>query len=457
MRSSFPKVMHEVCGKPLLYWVIDAARSAGAGNIVVVDGPGRTLREQLPKDISVAIQEERLGTADAVRAAIDHIRADAPILILNGDVPLVSPEVLRELVATHTEAGAAATMATLELDEPGSYGRVVRDSTGDVLRVVETKNPGDATEAELAINEVNSGIFVFQGGRLLEALKNIRSDNAQGEYYLPDALAYLSQQGERVHGHLIADASLLLGVNDRVDLATVREIAQRGIIEGHQRAGVTIIDPANTTIDVDVQIGEDALIELGTSLRGSSKVGIGATVGPHSTVLDSTIGDGSVVLHSYLDQAELAEGVKVGPFAYLRPGAQLLENSKAGTFVEIKNSTIHPGAKVPHLSYIGDTDIGRESNIGAGTITANYDGFKKHRTTIGERVRLGVDTSLVAPVTIGDGAFTGAGSVIVEDVPAGALGIARKQQSNIEEYADKAARKYRESKSENGNKNNSGT
>jgi bifunctional UDP-N-acetylglucosamine pyrophosphorylase/glucosamine-1-phosphate N-acetyltransferase len=323
------------------------------------------------------------------------------------------------------------------LDEPAGYGRVVRAGDGTVEKVVETKTAGDATDAELQIREVSTGIFAFDGGALTAALSQVQPNNAQGEYYLGDVLPILRAGGRTVAAHQVSDAALTLGVNDRVGLAAVTALAQRQILERHMRAGVTIVSPAATVIDVEVEIGADTVIAPFCSLHGATRIGSGATIGPLSTVIDTVVGDGATVLHSYVKQARIGDRVSVGPFSYLRPDASLHEGAKAGAFVEIKNSEIGAGTKVPHLSYIGDADIGPGSNIGAGTITANYDGYDKNRTTIGARAFVGVDTMLVAPVTIGDEAYTGGGSVITKDVPPGALGVARGRQQNIEGYAER--------------------
>ncbi len=344
----------------------------------------------------------------------------------------------------HARSGAAATLATAVLEDPSGYGRVVRAPDGTVERVVETKAPGDATELELRIREISTGIFAFEGAALIAALEDVRSDNAQGELYLPDVLPIIRARERSVIAHEIDDASEL-GINDRVGLAAVRAVAQRRIHERHMLAGVTIVDPATTVIDVDVSIGQDAVIAPFSSLHGATEIGAGATVGPLSTLIDARVGAQANVVHSYLNGADVGDRVSVGPFAYLRPGAVLREGSKAGAFVEIKNSDIGAGAKVPHLSYIGDTDIGERTNIGAGTITANYDGKNKNRTSIGAGAFVSVDTMFVAPVSLGDGAYTAAGSVITEDVPPGALGIARSRQKNIEGYGER--RKQRDSSS----------
>jgi bifunctional UDP-N-acetylglucosamine pyrophosphorylase/glucosamine-1-phosphate N-acetyltransferase len=420
MRSDTPKVLHELCGLPMVLWPVRAALGAGAERVVVVDSPARALEAVLPEGVDLAVQSRADGTGDAVRAAAGHIDPDAPVVVLSGDVPLVSPQAIVELVQAHAKSGAAATIATAVLEDPTGYGRVVRDADGSVARVVETKEPGDATDAELEIREVNSGIYVFTGSALLGALPRLTSHNAQREFYLPQTLEELRASGALVAAHVVDDERLMLGVNDRVALAHVRMLAQRAIAERHMLSGVTIVDPSSVQIDVDVEIGQDTVIEPFTTIRGSTRIGSDCTV-----------------RHSYLVDCVLEDGVSVGPFAYLRPGTVLRGGAKAGTFVEIKNSDIGPGAKIPHLSYIGDADVGEHTNLGAGTITANYDGRSKHRTAIGKRVRGGVDTAFVAPVTVGDDAYTAAGSVVTDDVPAGSLAVARARQENVEGYAQR--------------------
>jgi len=421
-----------VSSRALVLWPVLAALEAGAGKVIVVDSPQRALEPVLPDGVELAVQERSNGTGGAVLAAFSRLQegshsaldAGAPLVILSGDVPLVSADAIRELTAAHENGGAVATMATTILQDPSGYGRVVRGKSGAVERVVETKEHGDATPEELGIGEVNTGIYAFDEVALRDALPRLRSDNAQGELYLPQVLDLLRADGHAVAAHAVDDPRLVLGVNDRVALAGVRELAQRAIHERHLRAGVDIVDPAATSIDVDVQIGQDTRIEPYTTIRGSTRIGAGCTV-----------------RHSYLVDCVLEDGVSVGPFAYLRPGAVLRAGAKVGTFVEVKNSEIGPGAKVPHLSYIGDADVGEGTNLGAGTITANYDGHSKHRTTIGKRVRGGVDASLVAPVTVGDDSYIAAGSVVTEDVPAGALAMARARQENIEDYAERRDRR----------------
>jgi bifunctional UDP-N-acetylglucosamine pyrophosphorylase / glucosamine-1-phosphate N-acetyltransferase len=436
MRSRTPKVLHDVCGLPMVLWPVRAALAAGASRVLVVDSPARALEPILPAGVGLAVQPRPDGTGGAVRAAAGEIDRESPVLVLSGDVPLVSAEAIAELIEAH-DAGRAATVASTVLADPSGYGRVVRADDGSLQRIVETKVVGDATEEELEIAEVNTGIYVFDGAALLATLPRLSAANAQGELYLPQVLDLLVADGEDVAVHGVDDQRLMLGVNDRVALAEVRRIARDEILRRQMLAGVGIVDPASTWIDVDVQIGADTTIEPGTSLRGSTRVGEQATLGPHTTVIDSEIGDRASVRVSWLERASVMEGATVGPFAYLRPGACLRPGAKAGTFVEVKNSTIGEGAKVPHLSYVGDADVGDGANLGASTITANYDGYEKHRTTIGKDVRGGVHTSYVAPVSVGDGAHTAAGSVVTEDVPAGALGVARARQRNLKGYSQR--------------------
>jgi bifunctional UDP-N-acetylglucosamine pyrophosphorylase/glucosamine-1-phosphate N-acetyltransferase len=440
MRSELPKMLHPLCGRPLVGWPIAAALEAGADRVVVVDSAARPLDGKLPQGVTCVVQPEPDGTGGAVRAAAGEIGADDAVLVLPGDVPLVTPGAIERLMRAHAKHRAAATMATMMLDDPSGYGRVIRDDDGHVEGVVETKVAGDATPDQLAIREVNSSIFAFDGAALLAVLQAMTPDNAQGELYLPDILPALREAGHLVRTHKLGDPQLALGVNDRVQLAVVRTVAQARIHDAHGRAGVTIVDPGSTLIDVGIAIGEDTRIEPSSFLRGATSIGRGCTVGPLTTLIDATLHDEVTIPHSYVVGAEIESNAVVGPFAYLRPGTILRERSKAGTFVEIKNSDVGRGSKVPHLSYIGDADIGEDTNLGAATITANYDGVDKHRTTIGDRVHTSVDTTLVAPVTLGDDAYTAANSAITKDVPPGALGVARERQTNIEGYADRKRR-----------------
>jgi bifunctional UDP-N-acetylglucosamine pyrophosphorylase / glucosamine-1-phosphate N-acetyltransferase len=435
MHSSLPKVLHPVCGRPMVAWPVLAAREAGASRVAVIVSPDRDLTPGLPDGTETVVQPEADGTGGAVRAAHDLVRESDSVVVLSGDTPLITADVIAALLETHRAADAGATVLTVELDDPDSYGRIVRDDSGDISEIVETKVPAAVSADILAIREINTGAYVFAADPLVEALDRLSNDNAQGEYYLGDALPLIRERGLRVVAHRSTDPNVNLGVNNRADLAVATAKARNSILHRHMLAGVTIVDPASTWIDADVEIAADVTIQPGTSLRGSTSIAADAIVGPHSTVIDSRIGSGTRVVHSYLTEAEVGDLANVGPFAYLRPGARLANGAKAGTFVEIKNSEIGEGAKVPHLAYVGDAEVGADANLGAGTITANYDGHAKNRTKIGQGARISVNTSLVAPVAVGDDAYTGAGAVIREDVPDGALGVSSNEQRNIEGYA----------------------
>jgi len=439
MRSRTPKLLHTICGRTMIGWALAAAHGVGAARIVVVDAPGEPLRAHLDADVELVVQPLADGTGGALRAASAALGQAETVVVINGDVPLLGASTIQALVQSHARSGAAATLASCIIDEPAGWGRIVRDGEGGVVRIAETREPGDATAAELAISEVNAGIYAFSAAALLPALALLGSDNAQGEYYLTELPAILRAAGQPVQAFPLPDAGEVFNVNDRAALAQATAVAQRRIIERHMRAGVTIINPETTVIDVDVRLAPDVLIQPGSALHGATSVGEGAVIGPHSTLRDSSVQAGSQVIHSYVVGAEIGERVSVGPFAHLRPGTVLRAGAKAGSFVEIKNSEVGERSKVPHLSYIGDATIGAESNLGASTITANYDGAAKHRTVIGSRVRTGVDTTLVAPVALADDAYTAAGSVVTKDVPAGALAIARERQRNVEGYAQRAA------------------
>ncbi len=444
MRSTLPKMLHPVCGRPLVAWPILAAREAGAGLVAAIVSPDIDLSAGLPEGVETVVQPESDGTGGAVRAALPLIEEAETVLVLSGDHPLISAEIVSAFLSAHASSGAAATMMTIELEDPGTYGRVVRGAGGEIERVVEAKAGGDASDEELAIREINAGTYAFEAGPLATALAGLSNDNAQGEYYLTDVFAALREAGHSVAGHRAEDFAVTMGVNNRMELAEVEVEARRRILAAHMLAGVTVVDPASTWVDVEVEIAADARIEPGTSLRGATAIGAGSTVGPLSTLIDSKLGANVSAPHSYLVECEVLDGCSVGPFAYLRPGAHLEAGAKAGTFVEIKNSRVGEGSKVPHLAYVGDADIGAGSNLGAGTITANYDGFRKHRTTIGSGVRIGVDTMLIAPVQVGDAAYTGAGAVIKQDVPEGALAVSQNDQRNIEGYAEGKAAETRE-------------
>jgi bifunctional UDP-N-acetylglucosamine pyrophosphorylase / glucosamine-1-phosphate N-acetyltransferase len=421
MRSDVPKVLHRVAGKTLVQWVVDSARAAGAARVVAVVRPGDGVAEGLPEGVDVVEQREGEGTGAAVLAARDAVDG-GPVVVMSGDHPLVTVEQLQGLLEEHESRHALATLLTTDRIEPAGYGRVVRDENGDVDRIFETKYPEGRSEEELAVREINVGTYVFDAKTLFETLDQVELE--RGERYLPGVLPLIRASGGTIAAHLTDDGDATLGVNDRAGLMRAEEAAQRRIIEEHARAGVTFLQPGTTRVETGVTIGGDSVIGPGTVLEGSTTIGEGCELGPHTTARDATIRDGATVIHSFV-------------FGYLRPGTVVRENAKVGTFVEIKNSDIGEGAKVPHLSYIGDADIGEGSNLGASTITANYDGKKKHRTKLGKSVKTSIHTSLVAPLNVGDRAYTGAGSAITEDVPDGALAIARERQKNIEGYADR--------------------
>jgi bifunctional UDP-N-acetylglucosamine pyrophosphorylase/glucosamine-1-phosphate N-acetyltransferase len=419
MKSRLPKLLHTACGRPLLGWSLAAVEPLGADPAVVIVPPDQPELDALvPGWASTAVQHSARGTGDAVLAGREALSGFAgDVLIMNADHPLVEAEILQALVAAHREAGAAATLLTFGRTETigGDFGRIVRGSGGDVAAIVELR---DADDAQRALLEVNGGYYVVRSDRLWAALDRVTDQNDQGELYLTDIAAILAADGEVVHAHRHDDPLVAKGVNTRVDLAEADAELRARINRGHMLAGVTIVDPASTFIEPGVEIEADAIVHPFTVLRGATRVGAGAQVGPHAVAVDATIGRDALV----------------GPFCYLRPGATLMDGAKAGTYVEIKNSVIGEGAKVPHLSYIGDADVGAGSNIGAGAITANYDGNEKQRTTIGRDVHTSSHNVFVAPVTIGDGAWTGAGSVITNDIPPDALGVARAKQTNIEGY-----------------------
>ncbi len=444
MRSSVPKMLHPVCGRPMIAWPVLAARDAGAERVCVVVSPERNLADPLPDGTETVVQAHPDGTGGAVRAALDAISGADTVVVLNGDHPLVTAEHLREVVQAHRDGRAAATVVTVDRPDPESLGRIVRDARGEFDRIVETKHPEGIPPEILAIDEVNTNTFVFDAAALADAISRISNDNAAGEYYIGDAVNLMRREGKRVSAHKVDDLSVNLGVNNRAELARVSAIARGRILERHMIDGVTVTDPGATWIDADVEIEPDAVIEPGTALLGKTRIGRASSIGPHTTAIDSTIGAEVTAPHSYITHSEIADRCSIGPFAYLRPGSVVGPGSKVGTFVELKNTRVGRGTKVPHLSYLGDAEVGDETNIGAATITANYDGFRKHRTKIGDRVHTAVDTTLVAPVTIGDGAYTGANSAITVDVPPGALGIARPRQQNIEGYGEKKAREATE-------------
>jgi bifunctional UDP-N-acetylglucosamine pyrophosphorylase/glucosamine-1-phosphate N-acetyltransferase len=421
----------------MLHWTIAAARDAGAERVVVVVRPGEGVEDALPDDVVAAPQTTGEGTGAAVLAAREHVEPGQTVVILSGDHPLVSAETVTQLVTTHEQQQAAATLLTTDLLDPTAYGRIVRDENDHVARIVETKDPSTVAPEVLALREINLGAYAFDADAMFAALDTVGEE--QGEVYLTGVFEIFRRDGRTVAAHRTDDILAAHGVNNRKDLMDVERHARRRIIDRHALNGVSFPNPESVVVDVNVEIGEDTVIEPGSVLRGSTLVGTGCTIGPGSTLIDAEIGNNVVALHAYITTALVGDDVSIGPFAYLRPGTQVANGAKIGTYVEVKNSNVGEGTKIPHLSYIGDADIGAGSNIAAGNITANYHAGKKikSRTKIGNSVKTGVDTSFVAPVDVGDGAYTAAGSVITEDVPPGALAVARPAQKNVEGYAER--------------------
>ncbi len=437
MRSSLAKVLHPVCGRPMLHWAIEAAREADAGRIVCVTRPGEGVAEALPDGVENAEQRSGEGTGAAVLAARDHIDPDSTVVVLSGDHPLIAADLIEGLAEQHARDGVVATLVSTDKLDPAGYGRIIRAGDGSVERIVETKNTGGVPADVLAIREINVGTYAFTAGELFDALDAV--PEVDGERYLTGVFAVLRERQRTVAAYPTDDVLSAMGVNTRADLMSAELHLTRRLVEQHALAGVTFLSPETTTIEAGVEIGEDTVIAQGVTLQAGTRIGSSCEIGPHTTLIGTRLGDGVWVAHSYAVEAEVEDGGRIGPFAYLRPGTVVREGAKIGTFVEVKNSDIGAGTKVPHLSYLGDADVGEQSNIGAGNVTANYNGKTgaKNRTKIGKRVKTSVDTTFVAPVSVGDDAYTGAGSVITDDVPDGALGIARARQRNVEGYADK--------------------
>ncbi len=435
MKSKRPKVAHEVLGRPLVRWVVEAAREAGVERVVAVVGHQREQVEPLVADVEVVVQHERKGTADAVAAAAEALAGfEGSVAVLSGDCPLITAGTIEALVAAREEGDCACVVLTMEMADPFGYGRIIRGADGGVERIVEQK---DATPEEAAVVECNSGFYCFDAKALFEGLAQVGNDNAQGEFYLTDVLEICRRAGGKVAALRAADPAECLGVNSRAQLAEAQALMRDRINGRHLAAGVTLYDPATTWIGPDVKLAADVAVLPNTMLMGATSVGEDSVVGPNSRLTDTRVGAGCTVDETVAVQAVLEDGATAGPRAYLRPGAHLMAGAKAGTHVEIKKSTIGPGSKVPHLSYIGDATIGRGVNIGAGSITCNYDGHAKHATVVGDGAFVGSDTMMVAPVSIGEGAVVAAASCITRDVSADALAVARARQTEIEGWAAK--------------------
>ncbi|MFL1676084.1 bifunctional UDP-N-acetylglucosamine diphosphorylase/glucosamine-1-phosphate N-acetyltransferase GlmU [Paenibacillus dendritiformis] len=436
MKSKLYKVLHPVCGKPMVGHVLDAVEQVRCERTVVIVGHGaEAVQSYLGERAEFALQAEQLGTGHAVKQAKALLDGEkGTTLVICGDTPLVTSETLAQLMELHEGAQASATILTAELDQPAGYGRVVRGTDGSVMKIVEQK---DCTPEEQRIREINTGTYCFDNEKLFAALEQITNQNAQQEYYLTDVIGILKSQGEIVQAYCTADEAESIGVNDRCALAEAERLMRERINKRHMVNGVTITDPAHTYIEADVRIGADTVIEPGTTLRGSTVIGEDCVIGPSSDVTDSVILNRVHIKQSVLQEAAVGSGSCIGPFAYLRPGAKLGEDVKVGDFVEIKNASLDDHAKVSHLSYIGDAKVGKNVNIGCGAITVNYDGHNKSVTEIGDDAFIGSNVNLIAPVKVGDGAYVVAGSTITHDIPAGDLAIARERQTNKPGYADK--------------------
>jgi bifunctional UDP-N-acetylglucosamine pyrophosphorylase/glucosamine-1-phosphate N-acetyltransferase len=434
MRSSLPKVLHPVCGVPMVHWVIAAARGAGADRVVCITRAGEGVADRLPPGAEAVDQTQGEGTGAAVLAARAQLEESDRVVVLSGDVPLTSSSLIEALKDTHDREQAAATLLTTEELDPTAYGRIVRAPDGSVERIVETKTTDGLPREVLEIREINIGTYVFDARELVSALDEVPIEG-NGERYLTSVFPILRERGRKIAAYKTDDTLSAMGVNNRADLMEVTTHAQKRILDAHARAGVSFRAPGTVAIDAQVEIGADTTIAAGVTLRGATRIGERCEVGPATTITDSDLGNDITIPHSFLVDCRVADGATIGPFAYLRPEADVREGAKVGTFVEVKKSTIHAGAKVPHLSYVGDAEIGARANLGAGTITANYHRGRKTRTTVGEGAHTGVHTALIAPVNVGDAAYTGAGSVITEDVPEGALAVSRADQKNIEGYA----------------------
>ena len=444
MKSSTPKVLHEIAGRALVGHVLAAAHRLAAEHTIVVVGHGRERVTEYVTSVApvvVVVQEQQNGTGHAVRIALDQAAAQGadvrsasgPVVVVAGDTPLLSTATLSALVDAHNASKASATVLTALLDDPSGYGRVLRDGDS-VTAIVEHK---DANDAQRAVKEINSGVYAFDPSSLVDALSRLTTNNAQGEEYLTDVIGILKQDGKHVTAVVAEDAHEILGVNDRVQLAQAGDILRQRINTAWMREGVTIVDPTTTWIGADVVLERDVTLLPNTMLLGHTRVESGSTIGPDTTLVDTVVGADAHVRRSEATGAAIGDGADVGPFTYLRKGTVLADHAKAGAYVEIKNATVGQGSKVPHLSYVGDATIGEGTNIGAATVFVNYDGVNKHQTTIGDHVRIGSDTMLVAPVTINDGAYTAAGSVITDDVPPGAMAVARERQRNIEGWVQR--------------------
>ncbi|MGL4799456.1 MAG: bifunctional UDP-N-acetylglucosamine diphosphorylase/glucosamine-1-phosphate N-acetyltransferase GlmU [Cellulosilyticaceae bacterium] len=435
MKSKTSKVLHQVFGKPLVYYPIEAAKYAGATSVCMIVGhKAEEVKEAIGEGVSYALQAEQLGTGHAVMQAIDFIGDEGEVIILYGDTPLITGETIEKMLAFHRKKRNAATVLSALVDTPHGYGRIVRDESKQFVKIVEQK---DATDEEKLIKEINGGMYVFEAPLLKYALSKITNTNNQKEYYLTDTIEILLEAGHNVDAIAITTPDDILGVNSREQLAEVTAIMKRRINKKHMDNGVTLIDPENTYIDPSIQIGQDTIIEPGCVIQGTGSIGDECFIGYNTKIKNSSIGNGVHIESSVITESEVSEGAHIGPFAYLRPNSRIGANVKIGDFVEIKNASIGEGTKVSHLTYIGDAEVGSHVNFGCGTVVVNYDGKKKHKTIVKDNAFIGCNTNLVSPVVVEEGAYTAAGSTITKDVPKESLGIARAKQENKEGWVAK--------------------
>jgi bifunctional UDP-N-acetylglucosamine pyrophosphorylase/glucosamine-1-phosphate N-acetyltransferase len=439
MKSQVPKVLHVLCGRSMLGHALAAASELQPGRLVVVAGHQREqvsaeAQRQAP-DVTIVTQEPQNGTGHAVRMVTEALGAlNGIVVVTYGDMPLLRAQTLQDLVGEHAARHNAVTVLSANVDDPHGYGRIVRDDQGNLIEIVEQR---DATPAQQEIDEINSGCYAFDGTLLAGAIKRVATDNAQGQEYLTDVIKILRSDGHQVGARKAADAEEIQGINDRIQLAQARRALNQRTLDDWMRNGVTVVDPVSTWVDVTVTASQDAEIGPFTCLEGATTIAEGATIGPNCRLKDTEVGERATVSYTVANQASIGPGASVGPFAYLRPQTRIGTNAHIGTYVELKKSTVGEGSKVPHLTYVGDADLGADVNIGAGTIFANYDGVNKHHTTVGDGVFVGSDSVLIAPRTIGDGAYIAAGSAISEDVPPGALGVARGRQHNSDGWTER--------------------
>lgn len=443
MKSKNSKVIHKVCGKPLIEWVHQSVKDSGIEECIIIVGhKADQVKICMGEKANYAFQEAQLGTGHAVMQAIEYLQGKSgQVIVLCGDTPLITSKTVSRTIELHNKNNNSATVITAEISDPSGYGRIVRDSEGNVIRIVEHK---DANDEERQIREVNSGMYCFNINHLVDSLKELNNDNSQGEYYLTDTLEILIKKGLKVGALKVEDPNEILGINDRVQLAKATKIMQKRILENHMRAGVTIIDPKSTYIEDNVKIGMDTVIYPGTIIEGGSVIGEECIIGPNSRIVSSEIGNQVEIANSVVLESSVDDNTHVGPFAYIRPNSKIGKKVKIGDFVEIKKSVIGDKTKISHLTYIGDAEIGKNVNIGCGVVVVNYDGRKKHKTIVDDNAFIGCNTNLISPVVVGENAYTAAGSTITEDVPGNSLAIARARQVNKEDWVVKNDRRREE-------------